>query len=163
MKRVQLTPSWSVEKQVCNNIDRPHCTIKQKLTCAKMSFMVSEASGSPCPRILSNLRILTCKNGSEIPFTSCSGEQPLIIRFFKIRTRFGTIFLKCAKVSGDLSAISVIKTMPVTRTSEYMDRTLKLPNTQQGGLKNPYSFSDTQYFLDFFYEIIFLCTVRAPL
>ena len=25
-----------------------------------------------------------------------------------------------------------------------------------GGLKNPYSFTDTQYFLDFFYEIIFL-------
>merc|ERR1719219_1263557 len=51
-----------------------------------------------------------------MPLTSCSGEYPLIIRFFRIRTRFGTIFLKCAKVSGDLSAISVIKTMPVMRT-----------------------------------------------
>ena len=26
-----------------------------------------------------------------------------------------------------------------------------------GGLKNPYSFTNTQYFLDFFCEIIFLC------
>ena len=42
------------------------------------------------------------------------------------------------------------------RTSEYMDRTLKLSNTQQGGLKNPHSFTDTQHFIDFFYEIIFL-------
>ena len=25
-----------------------------------------------------------------------------------------------------------------------------------GGLENPYIFTDTQYFLDFFYEIIFL-------
>ena len=74
-KRVILTPLWSIEKPVCNNIDSPHCTNKtKKLTCAKMSFIVSEASGSPCPRILSNLRILTCKNGSEIPLTSCSGE-----------------------------------------------------------------------------------------
>ena len=44
-----------------------------------------------------------------------------------------------------------------TRTSEYMDRTLKLSNTQYGGLKNPYSFTETQYFLELFYEIIFLC------
>ena len=27
----------------------------------------------------------------------------------------------------------------------------------RGGLKNPYSFTDTQYFLDLFYQIIFLC------
>ena len=48
-------------------------------------------------------------------------------------------------------------TCPSSRTSEYMDRTLKLSNTQYGGLKNPYSFTDTQYVLEFFYEIIFLC------
>ena len=28
---------------------------------------------------------------------------------------------------------------------------------RRGGLKNPCSFTDTQYFLEFFYEIIFLC------
>ena len=27
----------------------------------------------------------------------------------------------------------------------------------RGDSENPYSFTDTQYFLDFFYEIIFLC------
>ena len=36
-----------------------------------------------------------------------------------------------------------------------MDRTLKLPNTMGGGLKNPYSFTDSQCFLDIFYEIFF--------
>lgn len=33
---------------------------------------------------------LTCKKGSLIPDTSCSGEYPDMIRFFRIRTNWGT-------------------------------------------------------------------------
>lgn len=83
-------------------------------TCAKISFIASEASASLCPSMRSRRRIftykekrvthfkqfkmkmnekrhLTCKNGSLIPLTSCSGEYPARIKFFNMRTRFGTI------------------------------------------------------------------------
>jgi hypothetical protein len=33
---------------------------------------------------------------------------------------------------------------------------LHIPTTVVGGTKPPYSFIETQYFLEFFYEIIFL-------
>merc|ERR1719431_308128 len=45
-------------------------------TWASISFIVSEALGSFLPSILSSLRFLICRKGSEIPDTSCSGEYP---------------------------------------------------------------------------------------
>lgn len=43
-------------------------------TCAKISFIASDASESLCPKILNKRKIFTCKNGSLTPLTSCSGE-----------------------------------------------------------------------------------------
>lgn len=42
-------------------------------TWARMSFIVSLARTSPRPRRRSKRRTFTCKNGSVMPDTSCSG------------------------------------------------------------------------------------------
>lgn len=52
---------------------------------------------------------LTCKKGSLIPETSCSGEYPDMMRFFRIRTNWGT---SCRKER-------CIKTTTATK-SEYL-------------------------------------------
>ena len=43
-------------------------------TCARMSFIADEASTSPLPSNRKRRRIFTCRNGSVMPDTSCSGE-----------------------------------------------------------------------------------------
>lgn len=59
-------------------------------TCAKMSFMVSLACASPLPSRRNKRRILTCKNGSVIPETSCSGLYPVVTRDLRFLTSRGT-------------------------------------------------------------------------
>lgn len=52
---------------------RCYVTLSEKLTCARMSFIASLASASPCPRCRRRCRIFTCRKGSVMPPTSCSG------------------------------------------------------------------------------------------
>jgi hypothetical protein len=54
--------------------------------------MASLASASPCPRCRSRCRILTCKNGSVMPPTSCSGLYPVVTSDLRCLTRSGTAY-----------------------------------------------------------------------
>jgi hypothetical protein len=61
--------------------------------------MVSLAGASPWPRRRNNRKTLTCKNGSVIPDTSCSGLYPVVTSAFKLRTSRGTA---CKVTKSDL-------------------------------------------------------------
>lgn len=67
--------------------------LKYVRACARISFIVSLACSSPLPSIRSNRRIFTCRNGSVIPDTSCSGLYPVVTSDFKLRTSKGTACL----------------------------------------------------------------------
>ena len=69
--------------RVCCNLQKEVKQIPFSLshTWARMSFIVSDALGSPLPSILSSRNILIWRKGSEMPDTSCSGEYPDMIKF----------------------------------------------------------------------------------
>lgn len=50
----------------------------------------------------------TCRKGSLMPDTSCSGEYPDIIRFFRILTNCGTSYKKREEVSQYFVKLSEI-------------------------------------------------------
>ncbi|RUS19105.1 hypothetical protein BC937DRAFT_87989 [Endogone sp. FLAS-F59071] len=85
-------------------------------TCASTSFIASVASGSSLPKIPSNLKILTWRNGSVTPVTSCSGEKPAVTRFLRWRTSTGTALRNRTRVSAFWEHISVMSVIPVMRT-----------------------------------------------
>mmetsp|Transcript_26730 Transcript_26730/g.70240 ORF Transcript_26730/g.70240 Transcript_26730/m.70240 type:complete len:234 (-) Transcript_26730:236-937(-) len=85
-------------------------------TCARISFNESDASVSSLHRILSRRIILHCRKGSVTPFTSCSGEYPVMMSPFSRRFSVGTMRTKCVTFSGDELQISVMSVTPVIRT-----------------------------------------------
>ena len=59
-------------------------------TCARMSLICSLVAGSPRPSTRKSCRILTCRKGSVMPETSCSGAYPELVRALSVRTNAGT-------------------------------------------------------------------------
>src|SRR5271170_4161018 len=59
-------------------------------TCAKISLICSLVPASPIPKVRNSLKILTCKNGSAIPVTSCSGSYPAFANVLSVLTNTGT-------------------------------------------------------------------------
>lgn len=66
----------STARTVSYKIEFPTFLVESVLvaTCARMSFISSEALASPRPRRRRRRRILTWRKGSVMPATSCSGE-----------------------------------------------------------------------------------------
>lgn len=77
--------------------------------------MVSLARTSPFPRKRSNRRTFTCKNGSVIPDTSCSGLYPVVTKAFILRTSIGT-----ACVYGSTLA-HILRRETETNVSEFVE------------------------------------------
>mgnify|MGYP007100401271 CR=1 FL=1 len=77
MTRRPLSASMSrIVRTVSYRIELPTFLAASVLvaTWARMSFMASLASTSPLPSNRRRRRILTWRNGSVMPLTSCSGE-----------------------------------------------------------------------------------------
>ena len=86
-------------------------------TCARMSLICSLIRASPLPSILNNRRILTCKNGSVIPVTSCSGAYPDCDSPFSTLTRLPVTGLNIATVPSSPSSSSSASHMLTTSVS----------------------------------------------
>lgn len=58
----------------------------------------------------------TCKKGSVMPPTSCSGAKPLMSRLRRILHSMGTCRLYCSIVLGSISQISSMRVVPDSST-----------------------------------------------
>lgn len=115
-----------IVRTVSYNIEFPTFLVESVLvaTCARISFMVSLARASPLPSRRSNRKTLTCKNGSVIPETSCSGLYPVVTKAFRLRTSSGTA---CEHVNNKLAS-----TRESTHISEFI-QTILVDLTHFGG------------------------------
>mmetsp|Transcript_34251 Transcript_34251/g.75215 ORF Transcript_34251/g.75215 Transcript_34251/m.75215 type:complete len:203 (+) Transcript_34251:1132-1740(+) len=86
-------------------------------TCARMSFIWSDVSAWPLPRMRSMRRISTWRNGSTMPCTSCSGAYPLRTRFLSAAMRVDVCRRSCSIIAGSVTHISRISLSEVSSTA----------------------------------------------